>query len=192
MKGDSVGVKNKLCIQAWVKDLSHQHQSGVFSALRGCDDETSSLKIVTKQIRYLVIEDFKDSEKYMTDSLLSTENILKILNEDALYTNYHWRNHIVYVVSILATRHPDAYVKHYWTNVMEGIDFLKYKAYELRLFKEYYELFNKHKNLIKYLKNNEGDELHQQQLKVMNEYLEIIKFRITDIDEEHINKIEGI
>jgi hypothetical protein len=109
----------KVILQDWVCDLDLVVQSSLISVIRGTDmnngmcDES---KNITKMLRYIIVNDAKKKNSYMSDYVINQSKVIGFLVK-SYPDNKHWVDHVVGVAFHIKRNHPDKYVCEYWGNV---------------------------------------------------------------------------
>ena len=113
-------MKNNQLLQDWVMSLEYLEQATLVSALRGMDDERGNkiTKPVVKMFRYLIgnQESRMVKNKYATDEILDIKEAANLIYEGKEISK-HWYEHFVGAIKIIVKKHPNNYVRNYWSKV---------------------------------------------------------------------------
>ena len=119
-------------LQDWVIDLSWKEQTGLISAVRGLDlpedsDYYKESKTITKMLRYLILNNADSKTSFMELDVVYHENdvsdvLYTISNLGSMYK--HWYDHIMMAINIIANKHNNPYVRHYYKGVKDCLEFL--------------------------------------------------------------------
>jgi len=115
-------MNNKEQIQDWVYVDTKPHEFGfLISSLRGIDiDEpyiNTNCKKITKMIRYLITNPYKEGTGYCDDKILPEIDVAGIMIETREYSE-HWYEHTLLAMKIIKNKHPNPYVRKYWYTVL--------------------------------------------------------------------------
>lgn len=173
---------NNSILHDWVVELDLKDQAHLIPVLRGCDIEDDRLKLVTKMLRFLIGKNFVKKTKYSDDNILNINKFVEILIYSRSISN-HWVEHIVLAIKIIAEKHPDAYIKYYYNQIIKEYSIAPIlEPFIYRLYKERDELSIKITKLKTWIDNNETEVYSDQreQLLLMQRYLEIVIKRLKD------------
>lgn len=121
----------KAVLKDWVIGLDWKSQTGLISIVRGIDNlndkDTEVVKVLTKSLRGLILNNADSNTSFMTDGPTNMSDVAKLIttlkdikNSDdgeCVVGNDHWVDHFKLAITIIANKHPNAYVRVYYNQV---------------------------------------------------------------------------
>ena len=115
---------NNSVLQDWVTALHWKDQTTLISSIRGCDNEDDDYKELTRSLRGLILNNADKPDKvggFMNvHTILTDVEIYDIINKaksDTSVLGEHWLGHMAMAIQMLGKRHPNIYVRCYWSGV---------------------------------------------------------------------------
>ena len=180
---------NNSILHDWVVKLDLKHQANLLPVLRGCDTEHKELKKVTKMLRWIIGKNFIKNTNYSDDNIMDIKNLSKVIEYYGRIESKHWYNHIMLAIKTIVDKHPDPYIRKYWSDVLTTINGLtKISDRIYRLLKEKNDLSSKVSKLSKWIENHRDKvtEEQEEQLFHMKKYLAIVTGNIMEYCEDEI------
>ena len=111
----------RLLIQEWVyKSTTDKEQAALISCLRGMDDKYGNdiTKPVVKMLRYLITKSYEKKKylNYTTDDVYEIKDIVNMIFS-GWKVSLHWFDHIKLAIQAIKLKHPNNYVRKYWSEV---------------------------------------------------------------------------
>ena len=136
-------IMSKSVLQPWVQELSMMQQSVLISSIRGPDNSAKygAVKMLLRWYRRCVLVSALDGEiltnpfdrrggsftgpsydvngryEWEIDMNLIVSEYMKV--QDSL--PFHFQSHLMHAVEILGYKHPDKYIREWWTSVYRRI-----------------------------------------------------------------------
>jgi len=112
-------------LQNWVLELDYYDQAHLLAALRGMDVEKGNeiTKPAVKLFRRTVGTNVKEMIKngYATDEIIEPNKLAYAISNGKSYSE-HWYEHFIKAIEILSTKHPNCFIRYYWSQVISNIE----------------------------------------------------------------------
>jgi len=112
-------------LQDWVLELGYYDQAHLLAALRGMDVEKGNeiTKPAVKLFRRTIGSNVKEMVKngYATDEIIEPNKLAYIISNGKSYSE-HWYEHFIKAIKIISTKHPNCFVRYYWSQVISTIE----------------------------------------------------------------------
>ena len=142
--------RNNIVLEDWVLTLPMKEQCSLLSVVRGNDKDNGTCeysKRVTKMLRYLILRNVGKKYTYMSEDVIKRNTVINTLYNQ-YPTNKHFVDHVMQAGFLVASDHPNNYIREYWGNVSSAL-YSKIKSYKRkerkiqRIYDKYIDIYTR-------------------------------------------------